>query len=88
MIIITIIIIIIVMIIMINDNDNNNNNITTEPGTIITTLNKNQIYSKYPIFLFLNKNLEDSASIFKFTPLTLWHKSDCKVFWYFTYWYN
>ena len=62
------------MIIMINDNNNNNNNnnkITTEPGTIITTLNKNQIYSKYPIFLFLNKYSEDSAFIFKFTPLTL-----------------
>ena len=68
------------MIIMINDNDknnknnnnnNNNNNITTEPGTIITALNKNQVYSKYPIFLFLNKYSEDSASIFKFTPLTL-----------------
>ena len=55
---------------MINDNDNNNN-ITTEPGTIITMFNKNQIYSKYPLFLFLNKYSEDSASIFKFTPLTL-----------------
>ena len=38
-------------------NDNNNNN--------------NQIYSTYPMFIFLNKLSEATASIFKFTTLTL-----------------
>ena len=47
---------------------------------IITTVNKNQIYSIYPMFIFLNKLSEDTASIFKFTTLTLLHKNDCKIF--------
>ena len=43
-----------------NDNNNNNNN-----------NNNNQIYSTYPMFIFLNKLSEATASIFKFTTLTL-----------------
>ena len=62
-----------------NNNINYNNNITTKPRTI-SLVNKNQIYSTYPMFIFLNKLSEDTASIFKFTPLTLWHKNDCKIF--------
>ena len=68
-IIITIIIIIIII-------------ITTKPRTVITTVNKNHIYFTYPMFIyiFLNKLSEDTASIFKFTPLTLRRKNDCKIF--------
>ena len=34
--------------------------------TVITTVYKNQIYSTYPMFIFLNKLSEDTASIFTF----------------------
>ena len=78
---------------IINNNNNNNNNITRKPRTTISTVNKNQIYSIYPlsiffILFFLNKFSEDTVSIFKFSPLTLWHKNGWKIFWYFTNWYN
>ena len=52
--------------------------ITTKPRTVITSVNKNHIYLTY--ILFLNKLSEDTASIFKFTPLTLRRKNDCKIF--------
>ena len=32
--------------------------------------------------------MEDTASIFKFTPFTLWNKNDRKIFLYFFNWYN
>ena len=35
-----------------DNNDNDNNNITTKPRTAITTVNKNQIYSTYPMLIF------------------------------------
>ena len=38
---------------------------------VIATENENQIYSTYPMSIFLNKLLEVTASIFKFRPLTL-----------------
>ena len=45
--------------------------VTTKPRTIISRVNKNQMYSTYPMFIFLYKFSEDTASIFKLTPLTL-----------------
>ena len=42
-----------------------------KPKTVIATVNKNQIYSTYPMFIFLRKLSEGTASIFKFTPLSL-----------------
>ena len=36
----------------INNNNNNNNNITTKPRTTVSTVNENQIYSIYPMFIF------------------------------------
>ena len=35
------------------DNNNNNNNITPKPRTTISTVNKNQISSIYPLSIFL-----------------------------------
>ena len=35
-----------------NNNNNNNNNITTKPRTTVSTVNENQIYSIYPMFIF------------------------------------
>ena len=46
----------------------------TKPITVVATVNKNEIYSTYPMFIFLNKLSEATTSIFKFTPLTLWQK--------------
>ena len=36
-----------------NNNNNNNNNISTKPRYIISSVNKNQIYSTYPMFIFV-----------------------------------
>ena len=36
-----------------NNNNNNDNNITTKPRHIISSVNKNQIYSTYPIFIYV-----------------------------------
>ena len=36
-----------------NNNNNNNNNITPKPRTTISTVNKNQISSIYPLSIFL-----------------------------------
>ena len=36
-----------------DDDKNDNNNITTKPRTIISAVNKNQIYSTYPMFIFV-----------------------------------
>ena len=54
-----------------NNKSNNNNisNITTKPRTVVTTVNRNQIYSIYPMFIFLKKLSEATASVFKFTLL-------------------
>ena len=35
------------------NNNNDNNNITTKPRHIISSVNKNQIYSTYPMFIFV-----------------------------------
>ena len=45
--------------------------IRTKPRTVITAVNKNSIYSTYPMFNLSDKLWEDTATIFKFTLLTL-----------------
>ena len=35
-----------------NNNSNNNNNITKKPASAVILVNKNKIYSTYPIFIF------------------------------------
>ena len=36
-----------------NSNNNNDNNITTKPRYIFSSVNKNQIYLTYPMFIFV-----------------------------------
>ena len=52
-----------------NNNNNNNNIITTKPRYIISSVNKNQIYSTYPMFIFVK--LAFGGHCLRFQPYTI-----------------
>ena len=62
--------------------------ITTEPRHIIGSVNKNQIYSTYPMFIFVKLAFPGQCLHLQVYTLILWYKNDCKIFWYFTNSYN
>ena len=65
-----------------NNNDhNNNNNITTKPR-YIRSVNKNQIYSTYPMFIFVKLAFGGHCLHFQVYTINsmIYKKNDCKIF--------